>query len=55
MVSSMMRFDKRLKDWLESLPKYLNWEVDFDMPLSDNIVRRRNVLQVRYCRKCTEN
>jgi len=53
-VSSMMRFDKRLKDWLESLPKYLNWEFDYDMPLSDDIVRQRNVLQVRYRRKCTE-
>jgi len=44
-VSSMMRFDKRLKDWLESLPKYLNWEADYEMPLSDDIVRQRNVLQ----------
>jgi hypothetical protein len=45
-VSSIMRFDKELKDWLGGVPKFLQWGSDEDV--SDDILRQRNVLQVRY-------
>jgi hypothetical protein len=45
-VSSIMRFDKELKDWYGSVPKFLQW--GFDEDVSDDILRQRNVLQVRY-------
>lgn len=45
-VSSIMRFDKELKDWFSSVPKFLQWGSKEDV--SDDIVRQRNVLQVRY-------
>ena len=44
-VSSIMRFDKELKDWLSRVPKFLQWGSDQDV--LDDIVRQRNVLQVR--------
>lgn len=44
-VSSIMRFDKELKDWLSRVPKFLQWGSDQEVP--DDIVRQRNVLQVR--------
>jgi hypothetical protein len=44
-VSSIMRFDKELKIWLSNVPKFLQWESKEDV--SDDIVRQRNVLQVR--------
>lgn len=45
-VSSIMRFDKELKDWYGSVPKFLQWGSDEDV--SDDILRQRNVLQIRY-------
>ena len=45
-VSSIMRFDKKLKDWLSQVPKFLQWGSTEEV--SDDIVRQRNVLQVRY-------
>lgn len=45
-VSSIMRFDKELKDWLSQVPKFLQFGSKEDVP--DDIVRQRNVLQVRY-------
>jgi hypothetical protein len=44
-VSSIMRFDKELKDWLSTVPKFLQWGTDENV--SDDILRQRNVLQVR--------
>jgi hypothetical protein len=45
-VSSIMRFDKELKDWLSKVPRFLQWGSDEEV--SDDILRQRNVLQVRY-------
>jgi hypothetical protein len=45
-VSSIMRFDKELKDWCASVPKFLQWGSQEDV--SDDILRQRNVLHVRY-------
>ena len=45
-VSSIMRFDKELKDWFAQVPEFLQWGSDEET--SDDIVRQRNVLQVRY-------
>jgi hypothetical protein len=45
-VSSIMRFDKELKDWLAQVPSFLQWGTITD-EVSDDIVRQRNVLQVR--------
>jgi hypothetical protein len=45
-VSSIMRFDKELKDWLAKVPKFLQWGSNEEV--SDDILRQRNVLQVRY-------
>jgi hypothetical protein len=44
-VSSIMRFEKELKDWFSSVPKFLQWGSEEEV--SDDIVRQRNVLQVR--------
>ena len=44
-VSSIMRFDKQLKDWLTQVPSFLQWGSTDEV--SDDIVRQRNVLQVR--------
>src|SRR5271167_4731306 len=44
-VSSIMRFDKELKDWLSSVPKFLQWGSEEEV--SEDILRQRNVLQVR--------
>lgn len=44
-VSSIMRFDKRLKDWFDSVPRFLQW--GSKQAVSDDIVRQRNVLRVR--------
>jgi hypothetical protein len=46
-VSSIMRFDKELKDWVAQVPSFLQWGSDADV--SDDIVRQRNVLHVRSC------
>ena len=45
-VSSIMRFDKELKDWLAQVPNFLQWGSTEEV--SDDIVRQRNVLHVRY-------
>ena len=45
-VSSIMRFDKELKDWLSKVPPFLQWGSMEEV--SDDILRQRNVLQVRY-------
>jgi Fungal specific transcription factor domain len=45
-VSSIMRFDKELKDWRGQVPSFLQWGCTEDV--SDDIVRQRNVLHVRY-------
>jgi hypothetical protein len=44
-VSSIMLLDKELKDWLVQVPKFLQWGSADDV--SDDILRQRNVLQVR--------
>jgi len=44
-VSSIMRFDKELKDWHAGVPKFLQWGSEEEV--SDDIIRQRNVLQVR--------
>jgi Fungal specific transcription factor domain len=44
-VSSIMRFDKELKDWLSSVPTFLQWGSEEEV--SEDILRQRNVLQVR--------
>ena len=44
-VSSIMRFDKELKDWLSSVPTFLQWGSKEEV--SEDILRQRNVLQVR--------
>ena len=44
-VSSIMRFDKELKDWFGTVPKFLRWGSHEDV--SDDIIRHRNVLRAR--------
>lgn len=44
-VSSIMRYDKELKDWLAQVPSFLQWGSTDEV--SDDILRQRNVLQVR--------
>ena len=44
-VSSIMRFDKELKEWFETVPRFLQWGSDDDV--SDDIIRQRNVLRAR--------
>lgn len=44
-VSLIMRFDKELKDWHATVPKFLQWESKEEVP--DDIIRQRNVLQIR--------
>lgn len=44
-ISSIMRFDKRLKEWFDTVPRFLQW--GSKKVVSDDIVRQRNVLRVR--------
>ena len=44
-VSSIMIFDKELKDWLAHVPSFLQW--DSEEEVSEDILRQRNVLHVR--------
>lgn len=44
-VSSIMRFDKALKDWFGSVPGFLRSESHEDV--SDDIIRQKNVLRAR--------
>ena len=44
-VSSIIRFDKELKDWRSQVPKFLQWGSNEEV--SDDIMRQRNVLHVR--------
>jgi len=44
-VSSIMRFDKELKDWFDNVPRFLQWGSNKEV--SDDIVRQRNVLRAR--------
>jgi hypothetical protein len=45
-LSSIMKFDRELNDWLGSVPRFLKWGSNDEV--SDDIVRQRNVLRARY-------
>ena len=44
-VSLIMRFDKELKDWHATVPKFLQCGSKEEVP--DDIIRQRNVLHIR--------
>jgi hypothetical protein len=44
-VSSIMRFDKELKDWIVSVPSFLHWGSEEEV--CDDIIRQRNILRAR--------
>ena len=45
-VSTIMRFDKELKDWHATVPRFLHWGSDEEVS-DDIIIRQRNVLRAR--------